>query len=154
MNCPNCGAENEAGARFCVECGAPLESPVDLPPAPPEFDEGDTDRTILSSASRIAEEAKTVAVTQDQLAAAEATFSNSASSFNSTPSSAGGAGGFSSSGGGGFWTQRNIIIIAVVAGVLLLLCCCCSVLIGVISADPEILDNLGLRLLPAYLPYI
>lgn len=150
MKCPNCGAENEAGARFCVDCGAPLENPIDLPPAPPEFNEDDTDRTILSSAGRIAEEAKTVAVTQDQLAAAEAEAAsfNSASSFGSTPSSAGG------SGGGGFWTQRNIIIIAVVAVVLLLLCCCCSVLIGVISADPEIFDNLGLRVLPAYWPYI
>ncbi|NJN96921.1 MAG: zinc ribbon domain-containing protein [Anaerolineales bacterium] len=72
MNCPNCGAENEAGARFCVECGAPLETQVNLPSQPPEMDDMDDDRTIMSSFGRLAEEAKTVAVTQEQLAAAEA----------------------------------------------------------------------------------
>lgn len=24
MNCPSCGAENRAGRKFCVECGATL----------------------------------------------------------------------------------------------------------------------------------
>jgi hypothetical protein len=152
MKCPNCGAENEAGARFCVECGAPLEDQVDTPPHPPEFDEDDSDRTILSSFSRVAEEAKTVAVTQDQLAAAEAEAMSARPS--STPPPTGGASSSSSGSGGGFWTQRNIIIIVVVVIVLLALCCCCSLLIGGALGNPELLEDLSLRLLPAYLPYI
>jgi len=145
MNCPNCGAENEAGARFCVECGAPLETQVNLPDRPPEMDD---DRTIMSSFSRLAEEeAKTVAVTQEQLAAAEA---EAASAFERGPEpevvpptprpiggsggSAGGGGSFGSSGSGSpGWMNRRNIIIAVV--VLLVLCCCCSLIIGGVAAS-------------------
>lgn len=136
MNCPNCGAENEVGARFCVECGAPLETQLNLPDRPPEADEDDSDRTIMSSMSRIAEEAKTMAVTQDQLAAAEA---EAASSFSRPPepepipmpppaASSGSSGG----GSQGFMTQRNIIIAIIV---LLVLCCCCSLIIGGAAAS-------------------
>lgn len=42
MNCLNCGAENSADSRFCIECGTPLNVP-----APPE--QGDDDETILSA---------------------------------------------------------------------------------------------------------
>ena len=27
MTCPHCGAQNEAGSRFCTECGTRLEAP-------------------------------------------------------------------------------------------------------------------------------
>ena len=27
MNCPHCGAQNESGSRFCIECGTRLEAP-------------------------------------------------------------------------------------------------------------------------------
>ncbi|MBE7552207.1 MAG: zinc ribbon domain-containing protein [Anaerolineales bacterium] len=145
MNCPNCGAENEVGARFCVECGAPLETQLNLPDRPPEADEDDSDRTIMSSMSRIAEEAKTMAVTQDQLAAAEA---EAASSFDRPPEpepipvppSAAGSG---SSGGGaqGFMTQRNIIIAVIV--ILLLCCCCCALGVGAsVGSDPDAFEDL------------
>lgn len=152
MNCPNCGAENEVGARFCVECGAPLETQLDLPDRPPEVDDEDQDdRTILSSVSRIAEEAKTMAVTQDQLAAAEA---EAASTFESgpeldqTPILPAGAnrGGQS---GGGLMSQRNIIIAVVV--ILLLLCCCCALSIGaILGSNPDAIEDLigQLRVLP------
>jgi hypothetical protein len=145
MNCPNCGAENEAGARFCVECGAPLETQLDLPDRPPEVDEDDSERTILSSMSRIAEEAKTMAVTQDQLAAAEA---EAASSFNPppepepipmpppAPSSGSSSGGFQ-----GLMTQRNIIIAVII--ILLLCCCCCALSVGAsIGSDPDTFEDL------------
>lgn len=138
MNCPNCGAENEAGARFCVECGAPLESQVEIPINPPEFDDAD-DRTILSSmSSRIAEEAKTMAVTQEQLAEAEAASSSSwQSSAGSTSSPAsGGTGGLQ-----GMMTQRNIIIAVVV--IILLCCCCCALgVAGSIASDPDSFEDL------------
>lgn len=141
MNCPNCGAENEAGARFCVECGAPLETQVNLPSQPPEMDDRDDDRTIMSSFGRLAEEAKTVAVTQEQLSAAEAEV---ASAFERgpepevippTPRPIGGSGGDGGSfgggngGGGQNWMSRRNIIIAIV--VLVVLCCCCSGLVGI-----------------------
>jgi hypothetical protein len=149
MNCPNCGAENEAGARFCVSCGAPLETQVDRPVFPPELDD---DRTILSSVSRISEEAKTVAVTSDQLASYEAESTSSAGYEAGSPSSfLPGAGesssnsGGSSSGGGGFFTTRNIIIIVVVV-LFLFICCCCSLMIGGVLANPELLEDLSLTL--------
>lgn len=145
MNCPNCGAENEVGARFCVECGAPLETQLNSPDRPPEADEDDSDRTIMSSMSRIAEEAKTMAVTQDQLAAAEA---EAASSFNLPPEPEPipmppPAAGSGSSGGGsqGFMTQRNIIIALII--ILLLCCCCCALSVGAgIGSDPDAFEDL------------
>lgn len=33
MNCPKCGFENRPGARFCKQCGQPLEPPPPPPPA-------------------------------------------------------------------------------------------------------------------------
>lgn len=126
MNCPNCGAENDPDARFCAECGTPLESEVDDTAA---FND---DRTILSSASQIAEEAKTVSVTQEDVAALatelkdEATAPSEAepeppSSSPAAPSEEG------VNGNGGLLTQRNIIIAVVV---LILLCCFCM-LVGI-----------------------
>lgn len=155
MNCPNCGAENEAGARFCVECGAPLETQVNLPNQPPEVDNMDDDRTIMSSFGRLAEEAKTVAVTQEQLAAAEAEV---ASNFERGPEpevipptplpiggsggSAGGGGSFGSSGGSPNWMNRRNIIIAVVV-LLVLCCCCCALAAGAgIGSDPNTFEDL------------
>jgi len=36
MKCPNCGLDNRADARFCKQCGHPLQAPVaSPPPAPP-----------------------------------------------------------------------------------------------------------------------
>jgi hypothetical protein len=145
MNCPNCGAENEAGARFCVECGAPLETQLDLPDRPPEADEEDSDRTILSSMSRIAEEAKTMAVTQDQLAEAEA---EAASSFDRPPEPESipmpppaPSSGSSSGGVQGLMTQRNIIIAVII--ILLLCCCCCALSVGAgIGSDPNGFEDL------------
>ena len=74
MNCPNCGAANEEDARFCAECGTPLERP-------PEDDEpfiidqvpDDSDRTVLSSRAELeAEEAATVSVSQEEVVEASA----------------------------------------------------------------------------------
>jgi hypothetical protein len=125
MNCPNCGAENEAGVRFCVECGTPLEDQTEA-----------DDRTILSTMSEVDEEAKTVAVTQEDVAAAAAEVEAeaeatsppepevAASPPDSSPPIA------SAGNGGGRSSRRNIIIIAVV--VLILLCCCCFTL-GIVS---------------------
>lgn len=167
MNCPNCGAENEASARFCVECGAPLETQVNLPSQPPEMDDMDDDRTIMSSFGRLAEEAKTVAVTQEQLAAAEAEVS---SAFERGPepevipptprpiSGSGGSGGDGGSFGGGNsggqnWMSRRNVIIAIV--VLVVLCCCCSGLAGIGAALSGELDGLlEISLVTACLPFV
>lgn len=149
MVCPKCGADNEAGARFCVECGAPLDTSVDLPS--PEMPDED-DRTILSSLSRLAEEAKTVSVTQDQLAEAEAAAANTPFRPEPPPPPPMNA-SVGSSESQGWMTRRNMIIIGVVI-VVLLLCCCCSVIIGGILADPTIMDDLDLSLTPHLLSFI
>lgn len=143
MICPKCGADNEAGARFCEECGAPLDNPVDLPPPLESADEDD--RTILSSLSRLAEEAKTVSVTQEQLAEAEAAASTPFRPEPPPPPPLSSSGG-SSDSGQGWMTQRNMIIIGVVI-VVLLLCCCCSVIVGGIMANPEIMDELDISMI-------
>ena len=152
MNCPTCGAENEGDARFCAECGAPLEGQVDQAVAE------DEDRTILSTVSEISEEAKTVAVTQEDVADLAAEMEAEEAEFEPEPSSpppgppAGGNGG----DGEGIMNQRNIIIAVVV---LLVLCCCCcaiAVIAGVSSGEIDI-DNLTLirpDLLPTLLPFV
>lgn len=81
MNCPNCGAHNDADARFCGECGNPLENP-DVEATiigqkfemPDDLDFDDNDMTIMSSSARLAEEAKTLAVDQEAIAAAGTDF--------------------------------------------------------------------------------
>jgi hypothetical protein len=78
-NCPVCGAENEAEARFCAECGAPLGDDdneatmvgrVKVFPGPEEEDE--SERTILSNFFRSTEEAETLTVDQAEIIAARA----------------------------------------------------------------------------------
>jgi hypothetical protein len=127
MNCPTCGAENEADARFCAECGSPLEGQADQSLAE------DDDRTILSTVSEISEEAKTVAVTQEDVAnlaaeleAEEAEEVESDSSAPPPGPPTGGNGG----GGEGLMNQRNIIIAIVV---LLVLCCCCCAIATIVG---------------------
>lgn len=137
MNCPTCGAENEADARFCAECGTPLEAQADQALAE------DDDRTIMSSVSEISEEAKTVAVTQEDVAnlADEMEKTEEAeveSDFSAPPPSppTGGDGG----GSEGFLNQRNIIIIIVV--LLVLCCCCCAITIIVsLASNPDIMNE-------------
>jgi hypothetical protein len=127
MNCPNCGAKNEAEARFCAECGTPLESQVD------EVVAEDDDRTIMSSVKQISEEAKTVSVSQADLADLSADMAQAEDAEFETETPAPPSGGATGSGGGssqggGLFTQRNIIIAVVV---LLILCCCCALLAGI-----------------------
>jgi hypothetical protein len=126
MNCPTCGAENEADARFCAECGAPLESQASAPVE-------DDDLTIMSTVSEVSEQAKTVSVTQEDVAnlaaemdqAEEAEFEPE----NSSPPLTGEV--ITDNAGGKSNTQRYLII-----GVLifLVLCCCCCVLASIAAA--------------------
>lgn len=154
MNCPNCGAENEADARFCAECGTPLDTQPEVEPTPPEA--AGEDQTILSSGPLVAEDAKTVSVTQDDVAAAAAE-SEAAVEIESPPSPEessppGGTlpKGSAGSSGPGWASQRNLIIIAVV--VLVLLCCCCLTLglLGTAFSDvfEDIMYEFGMRSAP------
>ena len=150
MNCPTCGAENEADARFCAECGSPLEGRADQPLAE------DDDRTLLSTVSEISEEAKTVAVTQEDVAnlAAELEAEKAeAESDSSVPPASPPAGG--TGGGEGLLNQRNIIIAIVV---LLVLCCCCCAIAAIVSlaSNPDIIDEFSFMrdLSPTLLPFV
>ncbi len=148
MNCQNCGAKNEAEASFCAECGAPLEGQVGVVQP---LEDGD-DQTILSMPSQLAdEEAKTVAVTQEEVAEAEAAAPVEPEPDLPPPpvSPAGGSG----DGGGGLFTQRNIIIAVVV---LLVLCCCCFGLSVAVGSSSEVFEEIirELSSLPSYLYFV
>lgn len=78
-NCPVCGAENEVDARFCAECGAPLDDEdneatmvgrVGVFPGPEE-EEDVSDRTIMSTSFKSLEEAETMSLDQAQVTAAQ-----------------------------------------------------------------------------------
>jgi len=146
MNCPNCGAENEAGVRFCVECGTPLED-QSIFGSPATEDDAD-DQTILTTAPRVAEDAKTVSVTQEDVAAAAVEIEVEQSPLPPTPEPererpqsaepppppppvGGDSGGKS---------NRNIIIIVVV--VLLVLCCCCATLGVFGAASSDVMEDI------------
>jgi|GEM_PF-1648633 len=167
MNCPNCGAKNEAEARFCAECGTPLDDVVvETAKVEQVFDETSEDMTIISTPSEAAAEAKTLAVDQAKVVAGveegdekddAETGSNDdlpsepeSSPPPSTPSPTAAGGGDQNGGGvdlggdsNGGSNNRTLIIVGVVVLVLLLLCCCCSVLIGAaIGSDPNTIQNL------------
>ena len=131
MNCPTCGAENEADARFCAECGTPLEGQADQALAE------DDDRTIMSSVSEISEEAKTVAVTQEDVAdlATELETEQAEAEPESPPPPPVPPAGGNGSGSEGLMSQRNIII--AIAVLLVLCCCCCAIatIVGILSNE-------------------
>lgn len=148
MNCRNCGAENEPEARFCAECGAPLEREIG---STQPLEDEDEDRTIFSATSQIAEQAKTVSVTQEDVATARAE-AETASPAGSEPAPAGpsATGAPGSEGGGREWLNQRNIIIAVV--VLLVLCCCCFFLsLGIYLASSGALENISGIMRPIYL---
>ena len=64
MNCPTCGAANEADAHFCAECGTPLENQdIEATIAGQVLVDPDNDMTIMSTPEQLAaEQAKTVTV--------------------------------------------------------------------------------------------
>lgn len=177
MNCPNCGAKNDADARFCAECGTPLDNAV-LEAAKVEgFEEADEEQTIISTADEIAVEAKTLTVDQAEVMAAveevdnteeaddEGSTSEPESSSPPLESAPAGAGGDDQNGGGmdgedgsgESGSNRTLIIVGVIVVVVLLLCCCCSVLVGgVVGSDPGAVEDLieEISMLPVYLPLI
>ena len=120
MNCPTCGAKNETDAHFCAECGAPLEKQDDMSVA-------DEDMTIMSTFSEVSEEAKTVSVTQEDVAglAADMAQAEEAEFEPETPASPPLTGEIVGDNGPKSNTQRYIVIAILV---LLVLCCCCGVL--------------------------
>jgi len=151
VNCPNCGAENDAEARFCAECGAPLENQdIEATVIGQNLrDIVDSDQTIMAGPAEIeAEEAATVAVDQAALAAAVAEERDSSAPEPETPpaspsgpssipagtGSGGGDGGFGP--GSGDQNRKMWIIIGVVV-LVLLLCCCCALIIGALAGSGD-----------------
>jgi hypothetical protein len=144
---------NDADARFCAECGAPLENEaVEAAKAGQAFVEADEDQTILSAPGEIASEAKTLAVDQVEISAG---LDDSVSPLPSEPkpsppptddvpprreiagggddAGSGDAGGASGGSGGRFGSPMLISIVAI--AVLGLCCCCCSVIAGLNFAE-------------------
>jgi hypothetical protein len=126
MNCPTCGAQNEADAHFCAECGAPLEKQDDASVA-------NEDMTIMSTFSEISEEAKTVSVSQEDVAGLAAAMAQAeeAEFEPETPAPRPLTGQVITDNSAKNNTQRYIVI-----GILvfLVLCCCCCVLASLVSA--------------------
>ncbi len=178
MNCPNCGANNDADARFCAECGAPLENPDLEATIAGQFlldDEGDA-KTIPAGPDEIDAEAKTVAVDQAQLSAAIAEDDGVSTSEPETApppvggvpvadagdsdsgggvkSGGGSAGGVFAAGGNDDGGRKRMMIIAGVVVILLLCCCCCALIAGIASSEDiqrELEDLVGqVTLLPSY----
>ncbi len=172
MNCPNCGAKNDADARFCEECGAPLENQdIEATMVGQNLsDVADSDQTIMPSPEELAaEEAKTVTVDYAKLVEAAAAESNDPAPSPppvpeaappppppdpSPPSSGDGDSGSIAGGGdaggdgetpaaaGGGQSRKMWILIGVVVLVLLCICCCCSVPIGSCMADPNSCEDI------------
>ena len=155
MNCPNCGAANDEEARFCAECGTPLEDQIDDEAAMAGeliIDE-ESDRTIPAFNRQVPERARTVMMTQDDMAVAVETASTigvqaAAMSeedfepeFSEAPPGDVYPGGEAGAGGGN--QQRTLIIIGVVAALLLCCCCFCAISIGsVLGSDPELIEDI------------
>ena len=165
MNCPSCGAENDVDARFCAECGTPLENQaVEAAKAGQVFDAGDEDATIMSTPGELAAEAKTMTVDQAKVAASLDEEAAPAATLEPEPSpppppvptpgsSMDDQSGSSSDDGDSGSNRRMMIIIGVII-LLVLCCCCCSVAVGgVIGSDPNSFEDLmrEFTMLPAYL---
>lgn len=137
MHCQNCGAENDPDARFCAECGAPLESQISTQPM--DLDDDENDHTILSMPAPTLESAVDTAADDDGdggddddnnidddatevVTDPEPEPPSEPEPVVTTPPSDVPTGAQSS--GGGLFTQRNIIIAIIV---LVVLCCCCFV---------------------------
>jgi hypothetical protein len=173
MNCPNCGAENEADAFFCVACGEPLESQdTDTIIEEQSFGDPDDEPTILSSRDEIfaqmqsmASDASSQPTTDQESGGIDSSTDELLPLEPGAPSPPPGSsvadilagdqgkgddrGGNSNGGGQNNQGNKNrtlFIVIGVIV-VLLLLCCCCSVVIGsVIASNPEIFEEIGYRM--------
>jgi hypothetical protein len=164
-NCPVCGAENEAEARFCAECGAPLGDDdneatmvgrVKVFPGPEENDENE--RTILSNFFRSTEEAETLTVDQAEIRATRAEAPSQASApppsrpeadippvsapppferpvVEVPPVSSGRGEGSLPPVETGGRKNNWPMIIGIALVVLLLCCCCFSILVGSLLAS-------------------
>lgn len=145
MNCPNCGAENDADARFCAECGTPLDQQdADETIAGRNVDLADNDMTMISTRPDLGAQEKTMRVDQEQLAAAaEAGPAVPPSEPEIPPPPAGDVmsdvpreSGSSQPGNlGGIRSNRNLFIALGVVLILMLCCCCASIFIGITFAE-------------------
>ncbi len=180
MNCPTCGAENEADAHFCAECGTPLENQdIEATIAGQILIDADNDMTIMSTPEQLAaEQAKTVAVDHSQVAdmlppeedgdkdsipsgvEVEPPLPPPSAPVDVPPAADdGGDGGpvvgavVSDDDKGG--SNKTMIIVGVVVAVLLLCCCCSSFGVGVLAAleDPDLLEDF-ISFVPSYLPFV
>ncbi len=152
MNCPTCGAPNDADARFCAECGTPLDGPEDIEAtmAGRIFRPAEDDMTILSRPEDLIAQEKTLAVDQAQIAEVlSGTEPDEAapSPMPKLPQAAVPSGAEDDvhvsekvppAAGGGRDKRKTWIIVGAVLLLFVILCCCCSVVIGAALGDPDI----------------
>jgi hypothetical protein len=165
MNCSVCGAENEADARFCAECGAQLEPHLQQGleatlAGRPGDDDFDNEATILSPRPEIEAQLRNLSiepVEPDEISMPEddmrsalepepplmaanddlpmAEPEDEPEVDHPPPPQAGDN------------SRKILIIVGLILAVLILCCCCLSLVVGgLIGSDPQLLDefnNLG-----------
>lgn len=132
MNCPICGAKNEADARFCAECGASLEEQFEA--KTPSSESYDTDQTILSGSTMATTQPLESSQPVDKMAQTEYMGNQPPVDIKTEPSPPGPEAYYDYEAASepaphpplptnGDKGNRSLLIVVVV---LLLLCCCCT----------------------------
>lgn len=141
MKCPECGVEVGADERFCGNCGAPLGAPTF--PSPEEAAASSTDETVIAEVPLpLPDEPVEPAAAEEP---SEPTVAEEPALMLAAPGP-----DLPPSPPGGGQKNKTGLIVAIVVVVLILLCCCCAVVValGIVSSDPELLDELGITMLP------
>lgn len=171
MNCPTCGAANDPDARFCAECGTPLENQdIEATISGQLIQPDEEDATVVSTLKDLAAQDKTLAVDQAQVADALAEAESEVvppgpssppplespaepvdvEPVTPPPDRPESASPPPAAAQNGDSKKKTWLIIGIIAALAILLCCCCSLVIGGVLGNPDTVQNImqGLSSLP------